>query len=372
MVAEITISSLLGYSAVNAASQKWREAVYLPKIEAVSQGAQAEKDWIRSCQGKSGELYLSGGSSINPYFACLAALGLLSGEVRGEDLAAAQAYIDWHCREFLEWDGEVPDYERKGGRETTKEPDSVDAYVAVFLSLLCKKAELTGSLSAGELQAVRLGLKKLEELTEDGLTVVRRGDRRAYYMDNLEVLTAYQELQRAAGQVDGLRELGETAAERARRSQAAIQAYLWNQEEQRYEVGIQTDGRVIQADPSKDFYPGGVIQVYGAAWGFPLSDQERARTLYERFCGDFRWEKINQGTFYWSELALAAVELGDLDRAETYLETYQAIVEDGRVWPLHIGTAGWMARACGKMEETYRERLESPRSEIFDLTEEGR
>lgn len=352
------MNGLLGSPAVDAARQKLKEDVYLPRIEAVSRRAQEEKDWIRECQGKRGEIYLSGGSSVNPYFACLAAQGLLSGQVRQEDLDAAQAYIDWHCQKFLSWDGEVPDFEIKGGREETKEPDSVDAYVAVFLSLLCKKAELTGRLSAGEVQAVRLGLEKLEELTTDGLTVVRKGDERAYYMDNLEVLAAYQDLQRAAGQIRGLEEFGRTAEARARRTADAIETYLWNEEEQRYEVGIQTDGRVMEADASKDFYPGGVIQVYGAAWGFPLSDQERVQALYRRFCRDFPWEKMKQGTFYWSELALAAAELGDLERAETYMETYQTLVEGSRSWPLHVGTAGWMAGACGRMEELYRQRLE--------------
>ena len=367
------MNSLFGYSAVDTVCQKWREDVYLPKIEAVSQRAREEKNWILECQGKKGEIYLSGGSSVNPYFACLAVQGLLSGEVREEDLAAAQAYLDWHCRKFLDWDGEVPDFEIKGGRETTKEPDSVDAYVAVFLSLLCRKAELTGSLSTREVQAVRLGLKKLEELTTDGLTVVRKGDGRAYYMDNLEVLAAYQDLQRAAGQVKELTDLGKTAEARARSTADAIQTYLWNEEEQRYEVGIQTDGRVMEADVSNEFYPGGVIQVYGAAWGVPLSDWERARMLYKRFCGDFPWEDMKQGTFYWSELALAAAELGDLERAEKYLETYRTLVEDSRSWPLHVGTAGWMASACGRMEEIYRERLEGgPVGETPDFPKEGK
>lgn len=361
LATEVLLSCSLGLSTAERIVLREREELYRPKLEAVVQIAQEEKAWIRECQGSGGELYMNGGSSINPYFACLAAQGLLSGEVSQEDLNAAQRYIDWHCKKFLKWDGQVPDFRISKGRETTSDPDSTDAYIAVFLSLICRKAELTGTLKAEEKQVLTLGVEKLEALMFGGLTTVRTGDARCYYMDNLEVLEACGRILQLSNQQKGLEDLGKRAGDMARDISAAIGAKLWNPEQRCYEVGIMTDGKIIAAGSLQEFYPGGVAQVYGAFWGFPLSDRELERELYKRFCKDFRWETMEfpDTSFYWSELALAAAEFEDLERAESYLEAYRGLVKRDRSWPLHIGTAGWTAKACGQLAEIYQERLDA-------------
>lgn len=360
LAAEILLSSSLGLSVLGQSLQKEREELYQPRLEAVLQTAREEKAWIRKCQGSGGELYLNGGTNINPYFACMAAQGLLSGETAQEDLDAAQRYIDWHCKKFLEWDGQVPDFRISGGRETTSVPDSTDAYIAVFLSLVCRKAELTDKLGRAEEQALALGVEKLESLTVGGLTTVRAGDARCYYMDNLEVLEACGRIERLSERMPGLKDLGNRAGDLAREISAAIEDKLWNPDQRCYEVGILTDGKTISAGSLKEFYPGGVAQVYGAFWDFPLSDKERGKELYKRFCKDFRWEtmKLPNTEFYWSELALVAAEFEDLERAESYLEAYRGRVKRDRNWPLHIGAAGWTAKACGRLAEIYQQRLD--------------
>lgn len=323
--------------------------------------AETEKEWIRERQGTDGRLYMSEGEDTNPYFACLAVQGLLSGHISKADLDAAGAYIDWHCQRFMEWQGEIPDFSVTDGAENVNEPDSVDAYVAVFLSLLCRKAEITGALSEQEADAIKLGMRKLEELTVDGLTLVKEGDLRFYLMDNIEVLACYQDIQRLKDRLDSFDEMAEEAEVRTEKMRSAIREKIWNPEAFRYEVGIQTGGDVIEASDPGRFYPDGVVQIYGIAFGQYLTGREDAAKLYERFCDTFSWEtmELDGVSFYWSEPVMAAAESGDLERAGIYLEAYKKCVEGDRSYPLHIGTAGWTARACARMEEIYRKQMES-------------
>ena len=144
----------------------------MPKIERVRTRAEIEKEWIRTRQGADGRLFMNGGGTTNPYFACLAAQGLLSGHVSDADLDAVGRYIDWHCRKFMEWNGDVPDFSVVDNVESAEKPDSVDAYVAVFLSLLCQKAQITKNMSKAESGVLSQGMRKLDELSAGGLTSV--------------------------------------------------------------------------------------------------------------------------------------------------------------------------------------------------------
>lgn len=352
---------VLCYRQADHAYREEKANLYLPKIERVHTMAEMEKEWIRGKQGSDGRLYMYSEENTNPYFACIAVQGLLSGYVSEADLDTAWKYIDWHCQKYMEWNGEIPDFAKTGDGEQAEKPDSVDAYVAVFLSLLCRKAEITGTLSETEREAITLGMGKLKELTADGLTSVRVGDSRFYLMDNIEVLACYQDIQCLNERLKGFDEISKEAGERAEETSLAIREKIWNPEAFRYEVGIQTGGKAIEAKKLDRFYPDGVAQVYGAVYGKYLTGKDDAERLYERFCRTFPWEtmELDGVTFYWSELAMAAAELGDLERAEIYLDTYETCMEDGRNYPLHIGTAGWMAKVCGRMEEIYTEQMNS-------------
>lgn len=352
---------LLCYRRADRTYREEKEKLYLPKIEKMSVIAETEKKWIREEQGPDGRLYMNEGEDTNPYFACLAAQGLLSGYVSEADLDTVGHYIDWHSQKFLEWNGEIPDFTTTNDVESIKEPDSVDAYVAVFLSLLCRKAEVTGTLSKQEREALRLGMRKLDDLTADGLTLVRKEDTRFYLMDNIEVLACYQDIQCLNKTLTDLDEFTEKAEVRAERTRNAILGKLWNPKKFCYEVGVQIGGDIIGAADLERFYPDGVVQIYGTAYGQDLAGRDASEELYERFCDTFSWEtmEVDGVSFYWSEPAMAAARLGDLERVEIYLDTYEKCMAADRSYPLHIGTAGWTAKVCACMEERYRERMES-------------
>lgn len=302
---------------------------------------------------------MNDGDYVNPYFACYGVQGLLLGTCKPEDLAVAQRYIDWHCKNFILWDGEIPDYEFENGEKNINIPDSVDSYIAVFLSLLCQKAEVIGPWNDQEKEAVELGMKKLQELTENGLTAVNRERDIFYFMDNIEVINAYNGLLKFMEKTEKQEQWINTLETMKIEAEMAIRNELWNEKEYRFEIGRQEDGDLLKADSPERFYPDSIVQVYGAAFGMNLPDRSGMEYLYKQFCGKFQWEKLDMGEdiFYWSELVSVAIELGDLERAENYLENYRVCADEKRDYPFHIGTAGWLIKACVRLEKIYEEEM---------------
>ena len=90
------------------ARQKWLETVLT-----------GEKKWILENQGPEGEFYMNGSKAgdVNPYFACMAALGLLAETkncpITETEKKAVGRYLDWHIGILLETDGKMGIYRKK-------------------------------------------------------------------------------------------------------------------------------------------------------------------------------------------------------------------------------------------------------------------
>ena len=82
--------------------QKWLETVLT-----------GEKKWILENQGPEGEFYMNGSKAgdVNPYFSCIAALGLLAETkncpITETEKKAVGRYLDWHTGILLETDGKM-------------------------------------------------------------------------------------------------------------------------------------------------------------------------------------------------------------------------------------------------------------------------
>ena len=80
-----------------------------------------EKKWILENQGPEGEIYMNGSKAgdVNPYFACMAALGLLAETkncpMTETEQKAVGRYLDWHTGVLLETDGKMGIYRKEGG-----------------------------------------------------------------------------------------------------------------------------------------------------------------------------------------------------------------------------------------------------------------
>ena len=100
------------------------------------------KKWILENQGPEGEFYMNGSKAgdVNPYFACMAALGLLAETkncpITETEKKAVGRYLDWHTGDFAgnRWkNGNLQ--ERESGKLIYKEKaDSEDGIlVCIFL-----------------------------------------------------------------------------------------------------------------------------------------------------------------------------------------------------------------------------------------------
>ena len=356
--------------------------------------AAAEKDWILDCQTDSGLILYKQWSQdteeeeqkVVPYFSSIAAWGLLSGTVTEEQVAGAGRYIHWYLDHLntdesdpINGDGTIYDYRvhREGeeiGEESTGEYDSVDSYAALFLILAERYAAVGGAdeivRRIDDLGRVVDAL--MRTLDENGLSWVKADYLVQYTMDNTEVYLGLRkgadllrQLAPALEDIDRARCLhrAETLDEAADRLASAFDSLLWNEEKQGYEIGLMEGEKTLESELWREFYPDSVVQLFPSALGLIDADDPRSDQLYQAFCDHWDWETMahqreGDTTFYWCVTVYAAAILEDEERVDTFLASYrQILTEEGRGYPLYTGDAGWVALACGQMEEYYRAKL---------------
>lgn len=327
------------------ARQKWLESVL-----------SEEKEWILENQGPEGEIYMNGSKAgdVNPYFACVAALGLLA-ETENRPITEAEKkavgrYLDWHSRMLLETDGKMGIYRKEGEKLIYKDKaDSEDGYLGVYLFLMGEYLEKTESTELPESwkMGIRLALKKLQSLMQDGITQVSEENTTAYLMDNLEVWKGLYKLEQAgvedARLICALRE----------KLQEQIENTFWDEESQKWRIIRNSD----QYDPT-EFYPDGVAQIYPLIYEFPVKEKKKQKVLYAQFTENFQWQKLSERStsFLWTMTGMAAAQVGDIHRLMELLRNYKTEYSDERKYPLYTGEAGWICMECEKLYELYEEK----------------
>lgn len=373
----LTAMGAMAFGAVDYSVREQRRGSYTEKIEEARSLMEEEKAWIRLNQGDAGEIYLNfqnpddGEGAVNPYFACQAAMGLLTGEVSKQELAAVASYLTWHGKQLTAFGGEVSDYRYSDGElKPTGEYDSVDSYVAVYLTLLSRYQEKGGELASvgGCHEAVTVCMETLKSLTEDGLTRVAPGNDVFYLMDNAEVYEAYKKAAALMASGDPFLESWEEKESLERfcacageACRAAVCDRLWNDGESRYEIGVDGKGNPMNYSGWEVFYPDAVAEVYPAAFGLFPPEEEKAEELYRKFCSVYDWEHlfIIKEKFDWPILAYTAVLMGDIERAETYLHKYRLKYSANRAYPLHTADSAWAARACDELIAYYEKQKDT-------------
>lgn len=354
-----------------------KEQYYLPKIQHLEEIIENEKAWIMRNQGESGEIYLNYSQDskkardVNPYFACFACMGLLEGDTTEENRSSVASYLNWNIQKIVEEDGVVSNYTMHDNTLViASKPDSVDSYLAVFLTLFSKYIDTGGtfeSLSNWQ-SALDIAFHKLKELTTDGLTVVSPEYRVVYLMDNVEVYQSYASIISILSSKHPLMEQWEEHTswltyfrECRKEAQASILKSLWNKKESRYEIGLDNAGKPLKFHSMDIFYPDGISQVYPIAFEFNPKEEINSKQLYDTFCTNFSWEdmSITDAKFAWPVLAYISASVGDIERTEQYISTYETKYDVERNYPLHTGDSGWMIRACQKICNYYIEEQKS-------------
>lgn len=316
-----------------------------------------EKGWILENQGPGGEIYMNGSKAgdVNPYFACVAALGLLA-ETENRPITEAEKkavgrYLDWHTGILLETDGKMGIYRKEGEKLIYREEaDSEDGYLGMYLFLMGEYLEKTESTEVPESweKGIRLALKKLQSLMQDGITQVSEENTTAYLMDNLEVWKGLYKLEQA-GVEDAhlIREL-------RGKLQAQIENTFWDDETQKWRIIRDRD----LYDPT-EFYPDGVAQIYPLIYEFPVKEKRTQKKLYVRFTEKFQWQKLSERStkFLWTMTGMAAAQVGDVKRLMELLRNYKTEYCAERKYPLYTGEAGWICMECEKLYQLYERKI---------------
>lgn len=316
-----------------------------------------EKGWILENQGPGGEIYMNGSKAgdVNPYFACVAALGLLA-ETENRPITEAEKkavgrYLDWHTGVLLETDGKMGIYRKEGEKLIYREKaDSEDGYLGMYLFLMGEYLEKTESTELPESweKGIRLALKKLQSLMQDGITQVSEENTTAYLMDNLEVWKGLYKLEQA-GVEDAhlIREL-------RGKLQEQIENTFWDDETQKWRIIRDRD-----LYDSTEFYPDGIAQIYPLIYEFPVKEKRTQKKLYVRFTEKFQWQKLSERStkFLWTMTGMAAAQVGDVKRLMELLRNYKTEYCAERKYPLYTGEAGWICMECEKLYELYERKI---------------
>lgn len=366
---------LISYAAYDKANKEYKKdkvAYYTPKIEYLKEFIKEEKTWIKNNQDTDGQIYMNSIGSIknakdvNPYFACLAAQGLLEGEISNEDMESTKAYIDWQMDRFIDEGGEIPNYKMTSdGLIKSGEPDSLDSYIAVYISLISKYIEKGGTVEKEKYEkTIELAIEKLEELTEDGLTKISFESSVIYLMDNIEVQAAYRDLLMVTKDQAQEKQLQEAIE----KSQKSINEKLWNENEKRYELGFSSNGNIIKADDIRNLYPDAIAQIYNIAFNIYPKGEKSAKELYLNFNENIGWDRMEfkrTNSFFWSELSYISSLIPDIPRTERYLNTYIEKTSQSRKYPFHTASAGWIIKTASSLEEIYKENMNNSLIEDF-------
>ena len=376
----------LGIVLMILANQRYRaynRAKYADQIQFYRDCLEQEKNWLAKQQTAEGAICLyrrkeQTEGSVNPYFSCQAALGMLAGKPDEQALQYAAAYLSWHTGELLRSEGFMSDYKIVSGElKPTGTYDSVDSYIALYLTLLAEFIQKGGNpetISDVE-EAVAICIDRLQELSHGGLTRVSPGKEVYYLMDNLEVLEACEKMDillkskhATVEKWSSKERFSDYFGRMKTESRDAIETVFWNEKENRFEVAVDDTFSGFGFEGMQEFYPCAIAQVYAAACDVSVIGSESEKLLYEQISKEHAWVTLEHDTtFECPVLAYIACKIGDIQAAEAYLENYRSKYERDadRRYPYKVPDAAWSARTYAALYDAYEEKANRSLMDVF-------
>ncbi len=292
-------------------------------------------------------------TTINPYFANIAAIGAVHG---GVDLINVQRWMQWYVARSTDanpWSlpGAITDYNvaPDGSLSSTGTADSVDAYAATFLSL----AAAAWREGDGPLRAYVTGLRSdieriastIDALSDaDGLTWALPTYHVKYVMDNSEVYQGLVDLAFLRSQAFGDLAGSVRAAAHALRVQTSIQTQLWDPARGAFAVAVDSTG--TKTWPKAGDWQDGTAQLFPILHGVVTPTSASAQTAYNRFSSAFPgWPNLRKPDPYpWVSVAFVALQMNDVSRAATYASTVAQQYAPGFSYPWYCAESGWYVR----------------------------
>lgn len=305
-------------------------------------------DEILRRQTSDGAIVMGGIQSTNnisPYFANLAAIGLVKASQETGNrryLSAAEHWFDWYAAR-MNPNGTVFDYTgTPAAWRSTGDFDSTDSYAATALELLdaiehqdkvwaCARY----ARASRAIAAIRLTLQA------NGLTLAKPGWPIAYTMDNIEAMRGLRAAARMAA-VTGHPADAAAWGQMASRMEASIATNLWDTGQAAYLVGIQSNGARFAAQNT--WYPGLMADLMAVGLG---QDSSRNRNLYQRLIAEdaatiparAATENDVEHLVWWGYAARSA---GDQPR----FEKIQAELSTAMAKPLPVANTALLGHVC--------------------------
>ncbi len=337
--------------------------------------AEKEKEWILSQRLDNG-LFVNRMAEeenvllVNPYFSSEVANAILLSGADVNDVLCVKMYLDWYFEriniqedynglkgtmydymEFLDEEGKVEKEQAYG------QYDSTDSYAALFIITLYHYCVTTGDYDYIKEKEASFNLifDAMFATMSDGYTITKPDYQLKYLMDNSEV---YEGLKCAALIYQYVYE-DEERTQKASEAYRTMKAYfdtLWWKDGY-YSMHLNQNNEDYTEFDWDVFYPDAVSQLYPIIYG--LADEEKATFLYHEFCEHFEWEKLDyyvggEVDYYWGVVAYAAAVMGDGERFDRYIQTYEELSAD-RAYPLIASDSAWIMMAEYRMAQYYEE-----------------
>lgn len=299
--------------------------------------------FIRQSQRTTGAIAMTPShTSINPYFANLAARALLHD---ARHLAAVERYMDWYLA-HINPDGTITDYFVRDDQEvSTGTADSTDSYAATFLSLVAAWIKAGGSPAWLAQNGPQLALVAgaIEAVTDtDGLTWAKPGYPLKLLMDNAEVYQGWLDWADLLASHHTL-EIATDAAARADRIQAALPSFQRSDATWAWAINLLgwrhwgREGR---------FYPESVGQLFPFIFG--LTNNPGG---YHHFDAQHPgWRDLAEGDFPWLLPAYAAAMAGEKEAAREALASVERLYPSLQ-WPWFIAESAWVLQTAALLQQ---------------------
>jgi hypothetical protein len=317
--------------------------------------------WIRSQQLPDGAI-LYGTNEIQPYYANIAAMGLVRERAR---LPNARAWMNWYvthlnARDRWGLSGTMYDYRYSGGVETSlRKADSVDSYAATFFTLARALYDTGDTPSQAYVVSIRRQLEEMAAMLphvtqRDGMTIALPTYPVAYLMDDSEVyrgLTDLAYLERHAFADVPKARLHEAASRRV----AAGIATLWSRANGTYDSGKQEPHGPWMASRWSRWYPDATAQLFPVLQGVIPATSPRAGALWNAFGAAWpRWDQLvngDTGGYPWALVGETALIVGDASSAETFANAVQKrYAAAGFPYPWYDAEAGWYVQMLAGLD----------------------
>lgn len=285
---------------------------------------------------------LNSSSSINPYFANYAAIGLVVGGKYSQALAWAKWYVA-HTNAPNAWGAgcSIYDYSYASNVEaSTGTASAVDAHSGSFLTLLKKMYRTGDPTLMGYVKSIRpqtecIALSMTALIASNGLAQVKPGNNLQYLIDNAQVYRGLGDVAWLETNVwgDTKKAAGYTTYQNG---VAKGIAALWNPTHNMY-ASYTTPLGHIETPTWSTWYADSTAQLFPVINGVISPSSPRAIALYRAFNAAWpNWTKGAAGNpsgFPWADVAHAAALMGDTTRVNVFASNVQATYGGAWGWP---------------------------------------